>query len=107
MAPAQSHPGKDPIEVDPKHYQVEFENERVRVLRLRFGPGGKSIMHGHPPGVVVILTDCDFRFNLPQGKQQEIMGKAGQVILFEEPFEHVSENLSDKPFEAIFVELKD
>jgi hypothetical protein len=25
-----------PSEVDPKHYQVEFENERVRVVRIKY-----------------------------------------------------------------------
>jgi hypothetical protein len=29
------------------------------------------------------------------------------VIGFDEPFEHLPENLSAKPFEAIFVELKE
>jgi hypothetical protein len=24
----------DPVKVDPKHYKVEFENDRVRVLRI-------------------------------------------------------------------------
>jgi len=96
----------DPVESDPKHYQLEFENDRVRVLRIRFGPHERSVMHGHPPGIAVILSDCDFRFNLPRGKMQEILGKAGQIISFEEPFEHLPENLSDKRFEAILVELK-
>src|SRR5437764_6469010 len=27
----------DPAAVDPKHYQVEFENEQVRVLRIHYG----------------------------------------------------------------------
>ena len=38
----------DPINVDPKHYKVEFENERVRVLRVSYGPGEKSVMHYNP-----------------------------------------------------------
>jgi len=28
---------EDPVRVDPKHYKVEFENERVRVLRIKYG----------------------------------------------------------------------
>jgi hypothetical protein len=42
---------QDPINVDPKHYKVEMENDRVRVLRIRYGPHEKSVMHGHPPSV--------------------------------------------------------
>ena len=96
----------DPVEVDPKHYKVEFENERVRVLRINYEPHGKSMMHQHPPGIAVILSDCDFRFYLPEHKTQEIIGKAGAIIAFEEAFEHLPENLTDKPFEAVLIELK-
>src|SRR6266496_3936933 len=77
----------DPVEVDPKHYKVEFENGRVRVLRINYEPHGKSMMHQHPPGIAVILSDCDFRFYLPEHKTQEIIGKAGAIIAFEEAFE--------------------
>jgi quercetin dioxygenase-like cupin family protein len=96
----------DPVQVDPKHYAVEYENERVRVLRVTYGPHEKSVMHSHPANIVVMLTDCDFRFYLPKGKQQGIFGKVGQLLTIEEPFDHAPENLSDKPFEAIVVELK-
>ena len=97
----------DPVRVDCEHYTLEYENEWVRVLRIRFGPHERSMMHRHPPSVVVILTDCDFRFGLPGGKQQAMLGRAGQVVCFEEAFEHLPENLSAQPFEAVIVELKE
>jgi hypothetical protein len=97
----------DPVKIDPQHYQVEFENDRMRVLRVRFGPNEKSVMHGHPCGLAVLLSECDFRFYLPRGKTQNIVGKPGEVVSFDEPFEHLPENLGAKPFEAIFVELKE
>src|SRR4051794_4956086 len=37
----------DPTVVDPRHYKVEFENEYVRVLRIRFAAGEKSEIHEH------------------------------------------------------------
>jgi len=37
---------QDPVEVDPRHYTVEVENEKVRVLRIKYGPREKSTMHG-------------------------------------------------------------
>ena len=67
----------DPVEVDPKHYKVEFENDRVRVLRIRYGAREKSAMHGHPPGIAVILSECDFRFYLRERRKQDILGKGG------------------------------
>lgn len=39
---------QDPVKVDPNHYMVDFENDDVRVLRIRYAPGEKSEMHGHP-----------------------------------------------------------
>ena len=96
----------DPVQVDPKHYKVEFENDRIRVLRATYGPHEKSVMHAHPPNIVVMLTDCDFSFYLPQGRKQGILGRSGELLCIEEQYEHAPENLSDKPFEAIIIELK-
>ncbi len=41
----------DPVKVDSKHYKIEFENDRVRVVRIKYGPGEKSVMHSHPESV--------------------------------------------------------
>lgn len=35
-------PDLDPLKADPKHYSLEFENDQVRVLRVRFGPHEKA-----------------------------------------------------------------
>lgn len=97
--------GQDPIQVDAKHYKLEFQNDQVRVLRVSYGPHEKSVMHEHPAGVAVFLTDQQGKFTFPDGKTQEINAKAGQV---QSGFEgkHLPESLSDKPFELIFVEMK-
>ena len=97
----------DPVKVDPQHYEVEYENDLVRVLRIRYGPHERSVMHGHPPGVLIVLSDCDFRTFLPEGLARDVIGQRGQVIGFDEPFEHLPENMSGKHFEAILVELKE
>jgi quercetin dioxygenase-like cupin family protein len=104
-APTLQPASQDPVKVDPKHYKVELENDRVRVIRITYGPGEKSVMHGHPAIVGVFLTDAHFRFTYPDGKSEEIEGKAGQALFFD-AFVHLPENLSEKPFEAIGIELK-
>ena len=102
---ATSAMAQDPVKVDPKHYKVEFENKQVRVLRINYGPHEKSVMHYHPAGVAILMTDSDIRFTTPDGKTEERKGKAGQVM--ESPAgKHLPENLGDKPFEVILVELK-
>jgi hypothetical protein len=96
---------QDPINVDSKHYKVEMENDRVRVLRIRYGPHEKSVMHGHPPSVGVFLNDVQFRFTYPDGKTEEGSAKAGDVMYFD-AIEHLPENLGGQAFEVIAVELK-
>ena len=97
---------QDPVAVDPDHYKVEFENELVRVLRISYGPNEKSVMHEHPAGVAVYLTDLKGRFTLPDGQTMEEEGKAGEAV-WTEAGQHLPENLTDQPFELILVELKD
>lgn len=107
--PSNSSPSpasKDPVEVDPRHYHLEFENDRVRVLRVRYGPHERSPLHRHPAAIVVNLSKCDFRFYNPGGGKQQIVGRPGQIIPFEEPFEHEPENLSSEAFEGLMIEFK-
>lgn len=96
---------QDPTRVDSKHYTVELENEKVRVLRIKYGPHEKSRMHGHPPSVVIFVTDAEGRFTYPDGKAEDINAKAGQVM-YMDAVVHDPENVSNKPFEVIAVELK-
>jgi hypothetical protein len=103
---AQATPNyPDPVKVDSGHYKVELENDQVRVLRIKYGPGEKSVMHGHPATVAIFLNDASFRFTFPDGKVEEGTVAAGQVMHFD-ALGHLPENIGDKPFEVIAVELK-
>ena len=95
----------DPVKVDPKHYKVEFENDRVRVLRIKYGPGEKSVMHSHPESIAVFLTDTHGKFTYPDGKSEDINASAGSVQHMD-AFTHLPESTSKTPFEVIAVELK-
>lgn len=95
---------QDAAKVDPKHYKVEFENDQVRVLRITYGPGEKSVMHAHPAGVAVFLTDAQAKFTYPDGKSEDITAKAGQVI-WAPAVSHQPENTGEA-FELIQVEMK-
>jgi quercetin dioxygenase-like cupin family protein len=96
---------QDPLKVDAKHYKLEFENDKVRVLRIHYGPHEKSVMHDHPAGQVIYLTDANTKFSFPDGKTQMTPGKAGQTAWIEGG-KHLPENLGDKAFDAILVEIK-
>jgi len=97
---------QDPVKVDPKHYKVEFENDQVRVLRITYGPGEKSVMHSHPEGVVLFLSDGKGTFTYPDGKTEIMNFESGKVIWTPES-KHQPENTGDKPFEVIQIEMKD
>ncbi len=96
---------EDPVKVDPRHYKVDFENERVRVLRIKYGPGEKSVMHSHPECIAVFLTDAHGKFTYPDGRTEDINANAGTVQHMD-AHTHLPESLDKKPFEVIVVELK-
>jgi quercetin dioxygenase-like cupin family protein len=96
---------QDPVEVDSKHYKVEFENANVRVLRVTVGPGEKSIMHQHPDAVAIFQTNGRVKFTFPDGKTEERDIVAG-TTLWTPAITHQPENIGDAPFEVILVELK-
>jgi quercetin dioxygenase-like cupin family protein len=96
---------EDPVKVDPKHYTVEFENDRVRVIRIKYGPGEKSVMHSHPESIAVFLTDAQAKFTYPDGRSEDIAATAGTVQHMD-AFTHLPESSSKTAFEVIQVELK-
>ncbi len=108
----EGDPGKavktalDPPKVDPQAYRVEFENSQVRVTRVRIGPRKAVPVHEHVlHRVVVYLTDQNTRMTLADGKTETAQHKAGEAS-WGAPVKHKEENLSDQPFEAVVVELK-
>ncbi len=96
---------QDPTVVDSTHYRLVFENDQVRVLRITYGPQEKSVMHHHPAGVAVFLTDQKGKFTLPDGQTVEYEASAGEAI-WAEAGSHLPENLRDEPLELILVEIK-
>ena len=104
VVPTQAF-AQDPTEVDAKHYKIEFENDYVRVLRITYGPGEKSIMHEHPNAVVVMLTDGNTEMTLPDGNKVEDLAKIGDAQWTPAGM-HIPKNVGNEKMEAILVELK-
>jgi quercetin dioxygenase-like cupin family protein len=101
---AQTH-ARNPVKVDSKHYKVEFENDKVRVLRVSYGPGETSVMHYNPDAVIVSLTGDKTRMSTPDGKSREDSTEAGGVI-WAPAGSRLPQNVSDHRDEVIIVELK-
>jgi quercetin dioxygenase-like cupin family protein len=96
---------QDATKVDAKHYKVEYENSRVRVVRAQYGPHEKSVMHSHPDAIAIFMKDGKVKFTFPGGKTEEREMKAGQAI-FTPAVRHLPENMTDGDMEVILVEMK-
>jgi len=97
--------GQDPTKVEPKHYRLDFENDRVQVVSVHYGPHEKSALHDHPGGVVVILTEAHLRFTDENGKTRDVFSKPGEARWYP-PFKHKVENLGDTPYDAVYIGIK-
>jgi quercetin dioxygenase-like cupin family protein len=96
---------QDPIKVEPKHYKLDFENDKVQVVSVHYGPHEKSSLHEHPGGVVVSLTEGHLRFTDEYGKTREVFAKPGEVRWYA-PFKHRVENLSGSSYDAVYIGVK-
>ena len=83
----------DPLKTDPQHYSLEFENDQVRVLRVRYAPHEKGVRHEHQLNHIVIYLTGHAK------------GPAGTVKI-EGPDVHSEENPLDHPVERIAIDLK-
>jgi len=53
-SPPKAEPMKlDAVRIDPGRYKIDFENDRVRIVRLGFGPRERGMIVEHPPRVLV------------------------------------------------------
>jgi hypothetical protein len=96
---------QDAVKADPKHYTVMSENDQVRILKVHYGAHEKSVMHSHPAGVVVCLTDAKVQFTAADGKKTDVTFKAGEA----QPTvagTHLPENVGDTAMDLVLVELK-
>ena len=96
---------QDAVKVDSKHYSVVTENDQVRIVKVHYGVHEKSVMHSHPNSVAVFLTDGKAKMTTADGKSQDMSMKAGDAM-YTPAGAHLPENVGDKPFELILVELK-
>jgi hypothetical protein len=95
----------DAVRVDPARYRIDFENDRVRVVRLGFGPREKGVMVEHPPRVLATLSDVSVKLVFQDGRTDERGAPAG-VAAWLEGETLQTENASDQPLEVVLVEPK-
>src|SRR6478672_6992554 len=95
----------DPVETNPDHYAVVFENDRVRVLEYRDRPGERTTPHEHPDSVMYTLSS--FRRRLHQGEVHRDVEMPAGLTGWLPAQQHAGENIGDTHTHVLFVELKD
>ena len=96
---------QDASKTEPRHYKLAFENDKVQVVYVQYGPHEKSRVHSHPQGVVVNITAAHLLFTDEDGKVHEIYSKPGEARWFP-PFRHTVENLGDTVYSGVYIGVK-
>jgi quercetin dioxygenase-like cupin family protein len=92
---------QDAVTADSKHYKVEFENDIVRVLRVRLDAGDSTPRHAHPAYCAIEISDS----TLKEGDGPASESKAGQVFCGDAT-SHGPQNVGKTLAESIVVEFK-
>ncbi len=99
---------QDPVTSHPRSFRVVLENERVRVLEFKSGPGlgvcGQG-MHYHPDRVTVSLTEAKVRVTNAEGRASVLEVPAGHVF-FGRAETHAVENIGGAGTRIYIIELK-
>ena len=105
LAPESTPLALDAVQIEPTRFKVVFENDRVRVVRLRFGPRERGVMVSHPPRVLVTLTDVSVKLLFADGRTDERGAPAG-VAAWLDSETLQTENARTEPLEVVLVEPK-
>jgi hypothetical protein len=104
---------QDPTKTLPDNYQVQFENDFARVIRVRYEAGATLPEHTHPAGttVYVYLNDSDGVVFRHSGRSNRAVTrppvKAGGVRIAAGPEEHhTAENPASTPSDFLRVVFK-
>src|SRR5262249_2628068 len=87
-----------------KWSEVEFENDRVKVIRVTTGRCTRSPQTTRHDRLLTYLHDGDV-IRTENGKQEEIRRTADEVV-WRDRSQHQIENLKDTHHEALIIEFK-
>ena len=94
------------VTADPDHYTVEFENDILRIVRIKYGPGETSSMHSHDANCAVFLNDGEMRMELPDGSSSVAPANAMGAIDCTDADAHLPTNVGDTTVELVLIEMK-
>jgi hypothetical protein len=103
----------DAVTAAPDHHRILFENDRVRVLDTRIGPGEITPIHIHQwPSVLYVLNWSDVVRRDTKGnvlldtRKSDSMPQASTIFWSEALMPHSAMNVGREEIRIIAVELK-
>lgn len=113
LSPAEPLHPLDAMSAAPEHHTILLENDSVRVLDTRLGPGEQTPVHTHQwPAVLYILAWSDFIRYDPEGNvlvESRSFGSKptrGQALWSSPLVPHYVRNVGDCELHVLAVELK-
>jgi quercetin dioxygenase-like cupin family protein len=93
------------IEQEPRHHLV-FANEFVRGFAVEIAPHDRSLCHHHPSDYLLyVASGAEIVSAASDEEPKRLSYSDGECELLEAGLVHVVENLGDKPFRNVVVEL--
>lgn len=96
----------DPATLAPHIYQVELENERVRVLRVTARPGETPPLHSHPDRVLVYVNECSAVIATEDGGTRKLAFGAADVAWLPGETHGNQPNTVESECEILEIEIK-
>ena|ERR1700733_11510431 len=78
IVPPEVLKGKDALAADPKHYKLQLDNDRMRVLRLTLKADEVAPVHDDRDALFVCIKECHIRLTRPGGSSQDIHMQSGE-----------------------------
>ena len=92
----------DAVAADPKHYTVEFENDIVRLLRVKVGAGESAPAHRHDAYCAIEVSDSSLR----EGTTGPVSNSKTGEVFCGDATSHGPTNVGTAVAESIVVEFK-
>lgn len=102
----QDNHSYDAMNVAPHVHKVLYEDDKIRVLKVRMKPGDTANMHWHPHSINYVLSDGKIHLDNPDGTSAVIELSQGQVTSTTAEISHAVKNIGETTVETIEVELK-
>lgn len=113
MTAAADANGLDAMVAAPDHHEILLENERVRVLDTRLGPGQRTPIHTHASSAALyVMSWSDFLRRDAEGnvivdsRSWEQRPRIGEALWLPPLPPHSVENIGKAELRLIAVELK-